>query len=206
MQYSDRKVIDASAVYLDQTGQCVEQSDPYDRRVTYGWDAFVDLTMLTVAAKKVLEGAAGGFDAATDEITIVAHGYQDGVVVQATTTDTLPTGISAGTDYWVGVEDVDTIKIYASKADLIAGTAVNFTDQGGTGDTTFTQQADDVELLIEVSPTSDGPWVSYNNTAAAALTGEYHKHFETSAPWVRVAVAINKGNATSLEAWLTSMG
>ena len=207
MNYGTTKAIDGTTEYGTVTGTGVAQSDPYDRRTTYGFDAFAEISLLTVAAKTAAEGAGGDFDETTDEITITAHGYQDGVVVRLTTTGTIPTGLAAATDYWVGVVDANTIKLYSSLANLIAGTAVDFTDKGGAGDTTLTQQTDDVDVYVDVAPTSDGPWCPYGGMSAEAFaSGVWHKHFETSAPWVRCRVEINKGNATTIEAWLTSMG
>jgi cytochrome c553 len=70
--------------------------------------------------------------AATDTITIVAHGYSDGDIVQFTGTPgtNLPTGITAGTNYYVVAKATDTFKVSATAE----GTPVDLTDAatGGT--------------------------------------------------------------------------
>lgn len=57
--------------------------------------------------------------------------------VQFTTTDTLPTGLSAATDYWVVYVSSTTFRVATSYANAIAGTVVAWTD-AGTGTHTVT--------------------------------------------------------------------
>lgn len=66
-------------------------------------------------------------DASTDVITSAGHGLSDGdVVVFHTITGTLPTGITAGTAYYVRDSTTDTFKI----ATTSGGSAVNITTAG----------------------------------------------------------------------------
>lgn len=79
-------------------------------------------------------------DITNDTITIVNHGYKVGDVVGATTSGTLPTGLSADTAYYIIVVDSSTVKVATSRANAFAGTNVNIT--GVTSGThTFTKNA-----------------------------------------------------------------
>ena len=75
--------------------------------------------------------------AASDVCTASAHGFTTGLKGQASTTTTLPAGLSAATDYFVIVLTANTFKLATSLANALAGTAIDITD-AGTGDHTFT--------------------------------------------------------------------
>ena len=67
---------------------------------------------------------------ATEVFTLVAHGLLDGdpVIVGGTA---VPTGITAGTVYFVGKIDADTFKLYATSADaLVPQNPINCTSDG----------------------------------------------------------------------------
>ena len=81
-----------------------------------------DLTIFDSASKLVAEFTA----AATDIITSAAHGLKDGDLVHVATTTTLPTGLSASTDYYVIYLTVDTFKLSAT----LLGQAVDITAAG----------------------------------------------------------------------------
>lgn len=63
-----------------------------------------------------------------------------GLVVQFTTSTTLPTGISAATDYYVVPASSSTYRVATSYANAVAGTYVAYTDTG-TGNQTATPVA-----------------------------------------------------------------
>ncbi len=76
-------------------------------------------------------------DTDDDTLTCTGHGLADGdlVLVEMSIGGTLPTlgagSLSETTKYYVSAEDEDTLKLYASYADAIAGTsALNFTSAG----------------------------------------------------------------------------
>lgn len=75
------------------------------------------------------QGTENAFSIDDNTLTVEAHGYFVGLKVAATTSGTLPTGLSA-TDYYVIVVDADTIKLATSAANALAGTAVNITGNG----------------------------------------------------------------------------
>lgn len=73
-------------------------------------------------------------DADTDLITISTsfpkemHAFWG--PFRLTTTDTLPAGLSTGTDYWLVRTSLTTAKLATSHANAVAGTTVNITDTG----------------------------------------------------------------------------
>lgn len=72
-------------------------------------------------------------DAAEDTLSLSDHGFETGDgPFQLTTTDTLPAGSSAATNYWIIVptDSTDTFKLATSYANAIAGTAVDITNAG----------------------------------------------------------------------------
>lgn len=76
--------------------------------------------------------------ASGNNVTVTAHGYTTGWgPVQLTTTGSLPTGLSTGTNYWIIVVDANTIAFAASRANALAGTAVALSG-AGTGTQTLT--------------------------------------------------------------------
>jgi len=83
---------------------------------------------------------ASDFNATSNEITEVGHGYITGVVGQFTTDNTLPAGIAALTDHYIIRISDDVYKLALSEADAYAGTAIALTDQG-VGNHTFTPSA-----------------------------------------------------------------
>lgn len=85
--------------------------------------------------------AAGTFTCAvTDICTKAAHGYLTGLKIQASTTTTLPAGLSLTTDYFVIKLSASTFSLATSLALAQAGTAIDITDTG-TGTHTITPTA-----------------------------------------------------------------
>lgn len=81
--------------------------------------------------------AAGAVDTGTDTVAVPAHGLATGFgPVQVTNPGTLPTGIAALTNYWLICPTSGTIKFATSRANALAGTAVNITAAGSGTNTT----------------------------------------------------------------------
>lgn len=168
----------------------------------YGYEAFVSPTFVAVAPLVI---ASTGWDDTTDVVTSVAHGYQTGVVVQATTSSALPTGIAGTTDYWVIVLTDDTFQLASSLANAQAGTAVDFTD-AGTGNHTLTQQTNVATFVVQSSPNNIN-WFTHDAMSAVSIvSADQNKHFESAAQYLRLAVTISKGAASTLNGWLQSKG
>ncbi len=75
--------------------------------------------------------ASTDVDTGTEQITVAANEELiTGRVVQVANPGTLPTGLSAATDYYVIKVDATHIKLATSLANAVAGTAINLTAQG----------------------------------------------------------------------------
>lgn len=86
-----------------------------------------------------------------DTITIANHTYITGMKISGiTTTGVLPANLALLTPYYVIKVDTNTIKLAASLADAIAGTAVTLTDDG-SGTHTLTVAAAAGSCLLEWS-------------------------------------------------------
>lgn len=98
--------------------------------------------------------------------------------VRFTTTTTLPTGLTAGTDYWLVRVSATTARVATSLANAIAGTVIAFTD-AGTGTHTMTVQiprytdGKGVRAFLEVRATTGatGHNLSYSYTDQAGNSG-----------------------------------
>jgi hypothetical protein len=79
---------------------------------------------------------------ASNTLTITGHAYATGDgPVRLTTADTLPSGLAEDTDYWIGVVDANTVRLYASlEAVLSQADPVAFSD-AGTGTHTIEDTA-----------------------------------------------------------------
>lgn len=84
----------------------------------------------TIVGANAANKTFGAIDLDEDEITITGHGLLTGTKTTATTTTTLPAGLALATPYYVIAVDANTIKLAASQADALTGTAVDITDAG----------------------------------------------------------------------------
>lgn len=98
------------------------------------------LVEYTVAASTAKTFTDADVDTTDDKITITAHGYYTGRKVAATTTGTLPAGLSA-TNYYVIKVNANTIQLASSMANAVAGIAVDITAAAGGGTHTLTPAA-----------------------------------------------------------------
>ena len=84
------------------------------------------------------------FTAATsDLITSAAHGLANGDIVTVATSNTLPTGLSANTDYYVIEKTDDTFKLSATSG----GSAVDITGTGTGTHTWYRAESPEVESI-----------------------------------------------------------
>jgi microcystin-dependent protein len=75
----------------------------------------------------------------TEEITVTGHSYRrTGFRVRVSSTGTIIGGLAINTDYYVIVVNANTIKLATTRANAIAGTAINLMSQG-TGTHTISQ-------------------------------------------------------------------
>ncbi len=127
----------------------------------FGWDATVVITDATPTAKTFVYLSGNNF-------TIASHGYLVGLKVQVSTTTTLPTGLSAMTDYYVIVVDANTVALATSQALALAGTAITITG-AGSGVQTMTPQALAGTIVAQKSDVAHSV-TSYQAGSAHAFT------------------------------------
>lgn len=108
-------------------------------------------------------------DDADDDATITAHPFVTGWgPVRLTTTDTLPAGLSLATDYWIIVDDANTIRFATSKANALADTDVDLTDTG-----TGTHTVSSPGVTVDVSGEWPRLWfLTYDPTGLSLVSGE----------------------------------
>jgi ribosomal protein L31 len=87
-------------------------------------------------------------DLTTDTFTMRSHGMYTGMKVQISTDGVLPTGLSAGTDYYIIASTSNTFKLASSSANAEAGTAVDIT--------AFYSSTDWVSTLMTTTGTDSG--------------------------------------------------
>ena len=75
-------------------------------------------------------GTVSAVTTGSDSLTINNHPFNVGERVYITTTATLPGGLAALTEYFIIDTDANTIKLATTKANAIAGTAIDLTSTG----------------------------------------------------------------------------
>lgn len=92
----------------------------------YGW-LNAGVPTLTRSAKWMLTATVTMTIAAPGVVTHTAHGLWDGATVLFSTTGALPTGITAGVNYFITKVDANSYKLSTSLANQIAGTFITTT-------------------------------------------------------------------------------
>lgn len=127
-----------------------------------------------------------------------AHGYAFGLIVQFSTSTTLPTGISALTDYFVVPITTLTFKIADSLAHAQAGTYIAYADTG-TGTQTATPTAL-AGCTLKLQGSGDGTnWVDIPNSTLTITTTATLAPFEedyTRYPLYRHYLTITTGQVS----------
>ena len=109
-------------------------------------------------AATIADDDVDAVDFANNELDIATHGLLTGDgPIRLTTTDTLPAGLAADTDYWVIRVAAGAIQLATTRDNAFAGTAVPFTD-AGTGTHTIVDTADTQRIR----------WYSYGQLGHAA--------------------------------------
>ncbi len=169
----------AIVVEIDDTAVTGSTSDQVKAAVNA--DAAAALLVLvsgsgsTVQAVEAEAPLAGGreseLDLTLDTMSIPTHGFTTGLRVQASTTGTLPTGITTSTDYWVIRNGADSIKLASSLANADAGTQINLTAEG-SGVHTLTATAGSLAHSLQLQKSCDGTnWQSEGSATAISAAG-----------------------------------
>lgn len=107
--------------------------------------------------------------AGTDTFTLASHKLVTGMKVQVTTSDTLPTGLSLLTDYFVVKLNEDDFKLSDTLAHALAATDIIDITDAGVGNQTFTAQA--VTASVVASGAVDSENNSFTKASHGFLTG-----------------------------------
>jgi hypothetical protein len=112
------------------------------------------------------------------------------VKVAATTTGTLPGGLSA-TNYFVISVDASTIKLASSLANAAAGTAVDITSAAGGGTHTLTPATASTNVIKLQKSNDNSTWTDVSSMTATLATSTTTTYFEiTTLPTYRYAKLI----------------
>jgi hypothetical protein len=133
-------------------------------------------------------GVAGGFDETTNRITKSNHGYHTGMKVQISiTAGALPAGLSSGYYYVIRIA-AGIFQLATTHALALAGTAVNFTDNGTTGqDCLFT-------------PDNNEKWATITAIGTTTVTVDYAVPFRVTNAIVSAPISTNiKWNPNSFQ-------
>jgi hypothetical protein len=158
--------------------------------------SFQLITTLPTTAKNF---ADADVTVGTELIAITAHGFITGTLVALTNSGgALPTGLSA-TNYYVIKISADSLKLAATKADALAGTAVDITAAAGGGTHTLTPSSTIANASAQIQASNDqsnavAVGSSQNLTAAGSLLFE---DADVSYRWVRLAITSTGGSFTS---------
>lgn len=108
-----------------------------------------------VIADRVITASTDTVVAATDKITITAHGYEDGCPVLVIGDDVPAGTVNDGTLYYVGGVDANTIYLYDTAAHAVTNDGstglIDLTD-AGSGTVTFRAREDAILLASDLCP------------------------------------------------------
>jgi hypothetical protein len=151
-------------------------------------------------------GVASTVNVTDNTITIASHGFTNGLKGQLTTTGTLPAGVTTSTDYFVIVVDANTISLADSLAHALAGTALDLTNQGATGNThTFTPTAVAGGVVHAEASNDKVNWFDVTTAAGFNIAGTANVTATGSAMWnltdfrpkyIRVSFTCTAGQVT----------
>ena len=126
--------------------------------------------------------AAASWTTATDLVTVASNTatWLNGYKVQLTTSDTLPSGLSLATDYYIYRSDSTHIGFATTAANAYAGTLIDFTDQG-VGNHTITLadscsgDACAMQYTIASNNVNEIQWLSSGKILVAGTSGGEYK-------------------------------
>jgi hypothetical protein len=159
-------------VNVDAYGKVDERSDRKVASVSFtpigDW---ANLSILFPAALQVIGGLttpvrtflSTDVNATTDVITVTAHAFATGDAVRVYSFDTLPTGLTAGTLYYLRAASANTFTLHPTRADAVSNTNLVNITAAGTG----THRVIAQEPLVIT--TAEGEVYTFNVAALAGL-------------------------------------
>jgi hypothetical protein len=144
----------------------------------------------------------GDVTVGTDNIASTSHGFVNQMVVQLTTTGTLPTGLSTGTDYYIIRVDDDNYKLANSLANCAAGTAVDITAAAGGGTHTVTPNYTDFSGsgLRDSATSGNHCYVTYLDKLADAASLNFQAVHDTD---LDLVVVVRDGGASPIKQFIS---
>lgn len=151
----------------------------------------------TAASESFLSGGiAASIDITTDSFTSTNHGFRNGLKVQVSTSGSLPTGLSALTNYYLIVVDDDIFKFASSADNASAGTAINLTGLG-VGSQTVTPAT--LDVVVKAMASNDGFLFVDIPGVTASLTGSGNfllSDIDTLYEHFKIVFQVNAGEIT----------
>lgn len=190
MKYIIKETTESLASAYSIGGETVDLGIRGGDSVSYQVSATVD-----TPANKTFLAAAVTIDP-TNTITIASHGFTTALKVQISNPGTLPTGISAVTDYFVIVVDANTIKLASSALNAVAGTAISITNIGsGTNTVNVTALAG---ASIKLQQSNDGDnWSDLGSATSITATAViYLEKDRPTSRFVRQYLTLTAGHIT----------
>jgi hypothetical protein len=143
-------------------------------------------------------GVDPGMSLSGDTVTLASHALTTGQKFAATSSATLPAGLSV-TDYFAIVVDSNTIKVASSYANALAGAAIDITDYGTEAAThTFTPTTMSHAWKIQLS--NDGTnWIDRASSSQTATdsTGLYWEHDGINYNYIRMVLTVTSGTGAA---------
>lgn len=173
--------------------------------VRYAYNFQVDCNWTLAANPAEFTVVTADVNATTNVISKTAHALSTGMCVRVASDGTLPDPLLAATDYFVIVVDSGKFKLASSRANAVAGSAIDLLDVGSALATiTITPQTSvgtaNLEYCsdLELSETSVWRTLKAINLVTATtdtLTVTVNPHM-----WIRSNVNVSKGALTTLTA------
>lgn len=153
----------------------------------------------------ITQGVNSAVNTTADSITKTTHGLVTGLKVAATSTGTLPAGLSV-TNYWVIKIDANTFQLASSLANALLSTQVDITGQGTSGATHSFTPAALAGCTVVLQKSNDynvnaatGTWDSIGSPTSIAASGDtWLTATDPEYAYVRVQYAITAGILTSV--------
>lgn len=126
----------------------------------------------SIVAAVTNAGVNSEVDIEENTFTIPGNTFPTGTVFRVTATGTLPAPLLVATDYFVIVVNSNTIQLATSRANALAGTAINITTQGSDGNvTTLTATAlSGASITFQCSNNAEN-WVDIQTATSITVDG-----------------------------------
>lgn len=174
------------------TSTSIAFSDPFDLGFK-GLDCISAQVYVTNTTPDDQDFDASAVDTETSIITLVAHGFANGLAVEISNPGTLPTGIDALTPYYILLIDADSFQICATRGDLESGIFIEITTQGvGTNTVEVTALASGFVAAIQSNDSVN--WTILGDpTAITTDFSHFYGYDRPQARYMALALVVESG-------------